>query len=85
MLEFADEFIEDVLRFSCMLAKHRKSNALETKDVQLYLERQWNISLPGFQQGLNPIHKRPKITESHKQRLTLIQKSIQDARKNQDK
>jgi len=45
----AEEFVESVTDFSCKLAKHRKSNMLEVKDVKLYLERNWNIKVPGFE------------------------------------
>ena len=37
LLQVADDFIENVVASSCQLAKHRRSNTLEAKDVQLYL------------------------------------------------
>lgn len=35
-------------RFGCQLAKHRKSDRLEVKDLALHLERAYNIRVPGF-------------------------------------
>ena len=35
MLQIADEHIELVSNLSCMLAKHRKGDAVDRKDIQL--------------------------------------------------
>lgn len=37
MLQISDDFVEEVVRAACIFAKHRKSNIVEVKDVQIYL------------------------------------------------
>ena len=37
MLELADEFIDDVTHFACRLARHRGSDTLDVRDLQLHL------------------------------------------------
>lgn len=37
LIQIAEEFVDSTLTASCQNAKHRKSNTVEAKDVQLYL------------------------------------------------
>uniref|UniRef100_H0XZX5 Transcription initiation factor TFIID subunit 12 n=2 Tax=Otolemur garnettii TaxID=30611 RepID=H0XZX5_OTOGA len=75
LLQIADDFIESVVTAACQLARHRKSSTLEVKDVQLHLERQWNMWIPGFgSEEIRP-YKRACTTEAHKQRMALIRKT----------
>lgn len=47
LLDLADEFVNSVTTFACRLAKHRKTDSVDLRDVQLHLERNWNIRIPG--------------------------------------
>ncbi|KAI8968867.1 transcription initiation factor TFIID subunit A-domain-containing protein [Mycotypha africana] len=72
LLEIADEFIESVTTFACQLAKHRKSNTLEVKDVQLHLERNWNIRIPGFAaDDIRPLRK-TNTSSSHQAKVQAV-------------
>lgn len=76
VLQIADDFIENVINSSCQIAKHRESNTLEVKDVQLHLDSNWNMWIPGFgSDDLRP-YKRLPSTEAHRQRLALIKKAM---------
>ncbi|KDQ21614.1 hypothetical protein BOTBODRAFT_26050 [Botryobasidium botryosum FD-172 SS1] len=48
LFDIASEFVESVTNFSCRLARHRGSDTLDVKDLQLHLERNHNIRVPGF-------------------------------------
>ncbi|XP_070564758.1 transcription initiation factor TFIID subunit 12-like [Ptychodera flava] len=76
LLQIADDFVESVVTAACQLAKHRKANTVEVKDVQLHLERNWNMWLPGFGTDEVRPYKKSTTTEAHKQRLALIRKTL---------
>nr|CAG4643610.1 EOG090X0HZC [Ilyocryptus agilis] len=76
LLQIADDFIESTVNASCQLAKHRQASSLDVSDIQLHLERQWNMWIPGFgTEELRP-YKRAPVTEAHKQRMALIRKQM---------
>ncbi|XP_071698384.1 transcription initiation factor TFIID subunit 12-like [Rutidosis leptorrhynchoides] len=76
LIDVADEFVESVTTFACSLAKHRKSNTLESKDILLHLEKNWNMSLPGFGGDEIKCYKKPFGNDVHRERLAAIKRSI---------
>lgn len=76
LLQIADDFVENTVNAACLLAKHRKVPRVEIRDVQLHLERNWNMWIPGFGTDELRPYKRATVTEAHKQRLALIRKAI---------
>ena len=67
LLQIADDFIESVVTAACQLARHRKSSTLEVKNVQLHLERQWNMWIPGFSSEEIRPYKKACTTEAHRE------------------
>ncbi|KAL0410085.1 UNVERIFIED_CONTAM: Transcription initiation factor TFIID subunit [Sesamum latifolium] len=59
LVEIAEDFVESITTFGCSLAKHRKSTTLEAKDILLHLERNWNMTLPGFGGDEIKTYKKP--------------------------
>lgn len=74
--QHVDEFVEGVTEMACRLARHRKSRTLEARDVQLFLEKNWAIRVPGY--GDDPrAARRPASVASrevHAARLAAIAK-----------
>ncbi|KAI1323360.1 hypothetical protein F5Y16DRAFT_384084 [Xylariaceae sp. FL0255] len=48
VLNVADNFVDNVIQSACRLAKERGSKVLEIRDIQLVLERVYNIRIPGY-------------------------------------
>lgn len=48
VLTVADEFVDQVITAACKCAKARGSKTLEIRDIQLILERNYNIRIPGY-------------------------------------
>ncbi|KAJ0976744.1 hypothetical protein J5N97_012218 [Dioscorea zingiberensis] len=76
LVEIAEDFIESITTFGCSLAKHRKSTTLEAKDILLHVERNWNMTLPGFSGDEIKCYKKPFTNDIHKERLAVIKKSM---------
>ncbi|XP_059646710.1 transcription initiation factor TFIID subunit 12 isoform X3 [Cornus florida] len=76
LVDIADEFVESITTFGCSLAKHRKSTTLEAKDILLHLERNWNMTLPGFRGDEIKSYRKPFASDIHKERLAVVKKSM---------
>lgn len=62
LLQIADDFIESVVTAACQLARHRKSNTLEVKDVQLHLGEGLEYTVPSGLSAFLKINKKKKKT-----------------------
>ncbi|KAE9608643.1 hypothetical protein Lal_00020884 [Lupinus albus] len=76
LVDIAESFFESITRSGCSLAKHRKSTTLEAKDILLHLEKNWNMTLPGFGGDEIKGYRRQPVSDIHKERLAAIKKSI---------
>ncbi|XP_057549558.1 transcription initiation factor TFIID subunit 12-like isoform X2 [Amaranthus tricolor] len=76
LIDIAEDFIDSITSFACSLAKHRKSNMLEAKDILLHIDRDWNMTLPGFGGDEVRTCKKPVANDIHSARLALTNKSF---------
>ena len=73
ILELADEFFDNVVSAACRLAKVRGSPTLEIKDLQLTLQRQYNIRIPGYSTDEIRTVRKVQPTASYLQKMNAIQ------------
>ncbi|KAJ4375321.1 hypothetical protein N0V83_002407 [Neocucurbitaria cava] len=48
VLQLADDFVDNVISNACKLSKLRESPQLDIRDIQVILERNYNIRIPGY-------------------------------------
>ncbi|KAK4537656.1 hypothetical protein CDCA_CDCA13G3681 [Cyanidium caldarium] len=70
--EHVEDFVDNVLEYSCRFARHRKSRIVEARDVQLYLRKRWQIQVPGYGDDERPQRRREVPT--HAKRLAEVRK-----------
>ena len=75
--DVAEDFVENVAAFACELVKHREGEQLEAKDLQLVLEKNWNMRLVGVADNLADLKviRKSGMTDGHKVRLADVRKS----------
>ncbi|KAI9372807.1 transcription initiation factor TFIID subunit A-domain-containing protein [Aspergillus egyptiacus] len=73
ILQMADDFVDDVVTAACRLAKLRHSSTLEIRDIQLVLERNYNMRISGFSTDDLRTVKKPQPTQGWTQKMSAIQ------------
>ncbi|KAJ5463521.1 hypothetical protein N7475_008465 [Penicillium sp. IBT 31633x] len=73
ILQMADDFVDEVITQACRLAKLRPSSTLELRDIQLVLERNYNMRISGFSTDDLRTVKKPQPTQAWTQKMSAIQ------------
>ncbi|KAI9653285.1 MAG: Transcription initiation factor TFIID subunit 12 [Alyxoria varia] len=73
ILQLADEFFDNVVASACRIAKLRGGQTLELRDIQLILQRQYNIRIPGYSIDETRVVKKVQPNASHLQKMNAIQ------------
>ena len=76
LMEVADDFVDSAVRFACKLAAHRKSDALEVKDIALHLERAWDMVIPGYDGEELREYRAPVEVVAHKRRMADVRRAV---------
>ena len=69
----ADDFVDTVIQSACRLAKLRDSSQLEVRDLQMVLERNYNIRVPGYASDELRTVKKVQPTQAWTQKLSAVQ------------
>ena len=72
LMHIADEFVDDLLGNACRLAKHRDSPTLEASDLLLYLEREHDITVPGYENLEDKIVRKPSTSNSQQPSTSVV-------------
>ncbi|KAL1961517.1 hypothetical protein VTN77DRAFT_1658 [Rasamsonia byssochlamydoides] len=73
ILQMADDFVDDVITAACRLAKLRPSSTLEIRDIQLVLERNYNMRISGFSTDDLRTVKKPQPAQGWMQKMSAVQ------------
>jgi transcription initiation factor TFIID subunit 12 len=65
--------VDDLVTAACKLAKLRGSTSLETRDIQMVLERQYNIRIPGFSTDEVRTARRPQPAPGWAHKMGAVQ------------
>ena len=73
LLQVADDFIDQVITSACKLAKLRQASQLDIRDLQIILERNYNIRVPGYASDELRTVKKIQPTQAWTQKLSAVQ------------
>ena len=73
LLNVADDFVDKVIVAACHLAKIRQSATLELRDIQLILERNYNIRVPGYASDELRTVRKIQPSQAWAQKLAAVQ------------
>ncbi|KAL9000897.1 MAG: hypothetical protein Q9169_000652 [Polycauliona sp. 2 TL-2023] len=73
LLDVADDFVDQVVTAACKLAKLRSSQTLELRDIQLVLERNYNIRIPGYASDELRTVRKVQPTPGWAQKIAAVQ------------
>ena len=65
--------MDQVIVSACRLAKLRQSSTLELRDIQLILERNYNIRIPGYASDELRTVRKIQPTQAWTQKLSAVQ------------
>lgn len=89
LLELADDFIDSATTQGCILAKHRNSSTLESKDLLLHLEKNCDLTIPGYSTEEKKQRSKPQSNDLHNRRIdmihTLMESSLSESSINSSK
>ncbi|CAK4650998.1 hypothetical protein LEN26_013690 [Aphanomyces euteiches] len=86
LMDMATDFVNDVTSASGRLAKHRRAAQVESKDVQLVLDKSYGISVAAKKKLHAPSSKsKPTKSSVHMHRVALKRKALTAAARAQKK
>lgn len=71
--QVADSFLDNVINTACRLAKERGSKVLEIRDIQIVLERVYNIRIPGFTSDELRTVRKPQPSSAWLSKISAVQ------------
>jgi transcription initiation factor TFIID subunit 12 len=65
--------LDNVINTACRLAKERGSKVLEIRDIQIVLERVYNIRIPGFTSDELRTVRKPQPSSAWLSKISAVQ------------